>query len=41
MQHELQTILSGKSPVEFGTIREAATDYVRKSKSSSRVVTKS
>jgi hypothetical protein len=34
MKHELQNIISGKSQVEFGTIIQAATHYLRESKSS-------
>ena len=37
MKHELQNILSGKSQVEFGTTIQAATHYLRESKSSSEM----
>jgi hypothetical protein len=37
MKHELQNILSGKSQVEFGATIQAATHYLRESKSSSEM----
>jgi hypothetical protein len=41
MKHELQNIISGKSQVVFGTIIQAATHYLRESKSSSEMAQRS
>ena len=35
MKHELQNIISGKSQVKFGSVIQAATNYIRNGKSTS------